>query len=682
MNFLRSLLPNNTPPALANKSDILILRERILQYLLLISQTLILIAGFVAIATSTPSRYVSSGTIFFAAFGFLFLLFILRTRLPFNFRAATLLTILYLGGVSALINNGLEGNGRILLLGFTVLTAVLVGVRSGVGSLLLSLLSMGGIGYGMTNHLIDVPPISVQLGSSNIGEWLSAGSLFLFLTVITTISISILLVNIQQSLNKQKDLTGELEKERSALAIRIQERTRNLERRLNQIRTVNEVSRTISSVLDQNILIQQVVELVKERFNLYYAGVFLVDDIGRNAVLRAGTGEAGQKMLSLHHSLAIGGSSMIGWCIQNKKARIALDVGKDAVRFNNPHLPLTHSELALPIISRNNAIGALTIQSNESNAFDEDDILILQGIADSLAIALQNATLFEQNRRDLDEIRALNREYLQKSWSMVLDNVNELGYTYETHRSVLPNKPLTTIELPVQLRDETIGKLSIEAEQEELTQEEKAFVDSVIQQTALALENARLLETTQRHAIEEEKINDLSLRLSSSISIDQILETATALLKELPMAYDVSIRLLEPGEPPTGIEEQPVILPIAHNGQNKPATDIILPIKLRYQILGTVYVRFEAPSISEEMVNLLRNATNRLSLALDNARLLEELEGRVEREHMISEINSQIRASTDIESILKTAALQIGSTLGIPEVLVQLNSMQDESINR
>jgi PAS domain S-box-containing protein len=188
-----------------------------------------------------------------------------------------------------------------------------------------------------------------------------------------------------------------------------------LENRGVQLMTAAEVSRAASSVLDPDELIQQVVTLVRERFGLYYAGLFLVGDVpgapGEWAVLRAGTGEAGQQMLERGHRLAVGGESMIGWCIANKQARIALDVGEEAVHFDNPLLPQTRSEMALPLLSRGQAIGALTIQSTEEAAFSQEDVAVLQIMADQLANAIVNVR----------QVEALARE--QYLMSTLMDNM-------------------------------------------------------------------------------------------------------------------------------------------------------------------------------------------------------------------------------------------------------------------
>jgi len=187
---------------------------------------------------------------------------------------------------------------------------------------------------------------------------------------------------------------------------------KTLERRAMQLQTAAQVSRAASSLLDPEELMSQTAELIRERFKLYYVGLFLVDETGQSAVLRAGTGEAGHKLLQAGHKLEVGGSSMIGWCVAHGQARIALDVGEEAVRFSNPLLPDTRSEMALPLISRGRVIGAMSIQSEQPAAFSQEDVAILQTMADQLATAIENARLF-QSTQAFAERQAIANEVLR-----------------------------------------------------------------------------------------------------------------------------------------------------------------------------------------------------------------------------------------------------------------------------
>ncbi len=165
------------------------------------------------------------------------------------------------------------------------------------------------------------------------------------------------------------------------------------------LQTAAEVSRAASSILETDQLIKTSVNLIRDQFNFYYVGLFLVDPTGEWAVLQAGTGEAGAQQVAVNHRLKVGGEGMIGWAVANRQPRIALDVGDDAVHFQNPYLPDTRSEMALPLISRGQALGALTVQSEKESAFSQEDVTLLQTMADQLANAISNARLYQASQQ-------------------------------------------------------------------------------------------------------------------------------------------------------------------------------------------------------------------------------------------------------------------------------------------
>ena len=194
-----------------------------------------------------------------------------------------------------------------------------------------------------------------------------------------------------------------------------------LEHHTAQLQTAAEVSSAATSILDPDELIQKVVELIGERFGLYYTGLFLVDEQGASAVLQAGTGEAGQRLLKRQHHLQVGSHSMVGQCIARGEAQIAQDVSKADSFLRNPLLPETRSELALPLLSRGKAIGALTIQSTAKAAFTDQDITILQTMAGQVANAIEVARLLKDTQDALEELQAIQRRYVRQSWSSYLD---------------------------------------------------------------------------------------------------------------------------------------------------------------------------------------------------------------------------------------------------------------------
>ncbi len=176
-----------------------------------------------------------------------------------------------------------------------------------------------------------------------------------------------------------------------------------LERGNAQLRTAAEVSKTCSGIFNPDALVEKAVNLIQQGLAVYYAGLFLVDPKTQLAVLRGGSGNQGREMLAAGHSLPLDGQSMVSWCIRNNQARIAQQTTRDTVWLQNPYLPETRSELALPLVSRDQVIGALTVQSAMENAFTENDIAILQAMAEQLAISVDNANLFTELQYELAE---------------------------------------------------------------------------------------------------------------------------------------------------------------------------------------------------------------------------------------------------------------------------------------
>ena len=216
-----------------------------------------------------------------------------------------------------------------------------------------------------------------------------------------------------------QNLTANLEQ-------RVDERTKALSRQALQLQAATEVSRAVSSELDANDLIEKAVNLVRDRFDLYYVGLFLLDEQRHFAVLKAGTGEASREMLAGGHKLEINDDSMIGWCIHHKEARIALLVGEEAVHFSNPLLPNTRSELALPLITQGQVIGAMTVQSEDESAFSPEDITILQTLADQLANGIEKARLYKQIQQ-----RAIELDFAREVANSAKDEAEKARLTAE-----------------------------------------------------------------------------------------------------------------------------------------------------------------------------------------------------------------------------------------------------------
>ncbi|RMG73699.1 MAG: GAF domain-containing protein [Chloroflexi bacterium] len=218
--------------------------------------------------------------------------------------------------------------------------------------------------------------------------------------------------------------------------------TQNLTRRVIQLETAAEVARDVSILADGELMLNvdtmlvRITELVRQRFGFYHAGVFLIE--GDYAILKAASGPTSEALLAQQHRLKVGGKGIVGFVTGSGEPRISLNVMADDVYFKNPDLPGTRSELAIPFRVGNKVIGALDVQSIEENAFDDADVLVLQALADLLAIAIQKLTLHqsvqdyanELEKRVIERTKELAAERAQLR--VVLDSMSDgVVYTYQ-----------------------------------------------------------------------------------------------------------------------------------------------------------------------------------------------------------------------------------------------------------
>jgi PAS domain S-box-containing protein len=209
------------------------------------------------------------------------------------------------------------------------------------------------------------------------------------------------------------DITSRIQAEEN-----LEQLLETLQQRNRQLITAAEVSKWASANLDQQTLIERVVDLIRDGFNFYYVGLFLCDEAREFAVLRAGTGEAGRRMLTAGHKLDIGGESMIGQCVRHAHPRIALKAREEPIRFDNPLLPGTRSEMALPLNTLTGGIGARTVHSAQEAAFTEEDVTILQSMVDQVAIAIENARLYRAAQDEIVRRQAIEAEIIQLNESL------------------------------------------------------------------------------------------------------------------------------------------------------------------------------------------------------------------------------------------------------------------------
>jgi GAF domain-containing protein/HAMP domain-containing protein len=512
------------------------------------------------------------------------------------------------------------------------------------------------------------------------------------------------------------DEIGVLSRTFNSMAEDLSELYRSLEQRVQnrteQIRTASEVARDAVAIRDVESLLNETVNLITTRFGYYHAGVFLLDQRRENAILRAASSEGGKRMLQRGHSLPVGKVGIVGYVTGTGKSRIALDVGADQVHFANPDLPNTRSELALPLWAGDQIIGALDVQSEDPQAFDEEDVLVLQTMADQLAVAIENARLIsdltglsDRNRKVIDVFSVLSQ---QMNYDTLLAQSSDIiRRSFRFNRAALglvegndvivrsasaaegvdaapigvpiplDRGPLgkaitsgapvvlsagndhirgspgvsqrTTIAVPLISRGEAIGALAIETTQPGGSEAaEVETLELVAGQVATSLENARLFEETQRSLTQ---LDSLYQRQSAE-SWDQLLAVLT------DDKLTTHAEFTSPRYPDA----------IVDGGDALEA-----PISVRGEIVGKLGVLGEKPGEwTEDEREIVQAVADEVAVALEQARLLEEVQRRAAQLETAAEVARDASGLLDIDTLVKRTAHLILQRFGYDHIAVFL----------
>jgi PAS domain S-box-containing protein len=187
-------------------------------------------------------------------------------------------------------------------------------------------------------------------------------------------------------------------------------------RRQNEYLAVSgEIGRLVTSTLDLNTIFTRTVNLISERFGFYYAAIYIIEETGFNAVLREATGEAGEKMKAQNYSIVVGSHSVIGKVAESMEPTLVNDTDIEPLYMPNPFLLDTRSEVGIPLRIGSRIVGVIDIQSTQVEAFTQDDLSVLQSLADQVAVAIDNARSYELSQqliKDLREVDQLKSQFL------------------------------------------------------------------------------------------------------------------------------------------------------------------------------------------------------------------------------------------------------------------------------
>jgi GAF domain-containing protein/HAMP domain-containing protein len=473
-----------------------------------------------------------------------------------------------------------------------------------------------------------------------------------------------------------------------------------VELRTRQIRTAAEVARDAAVIRNADDLLDATVNLISARFGHYHAAVFLVDEKGEEASLRAASSPGGKRMLARGHKLAVGKVGLVGFVTGTGKPRIALDVGADATHFANPDLPKTRSELALPLRAGERVIGALDVQSTEPNAFDENDVVVLQTMADQVAIALENARLLQFYTRQSVTRRAVIEVYSKLAQGQTFDAVlrsvtDEISRAFDytsvalalvegddiivrslsdpagesrlqlgesvgrgqgvlgraavepipvVDRDAEADPPRLTLGVSLVARGQTVGALAVSrADTGEPAEADLEVLQQMATPLAATIENARLFEATQQ----------------SLQQLDSLYRQQTG------QAWEQLVRSRARGAP-EGTFDSDVAVP-------KGSTTIRAPIELRGETIGSLDILGQhGTALGQEDQAILHAVADELAGALEQARLMEEIHRRAVQLQTAAEIARDATGQLDLPTMLRRAVDLIRDRFGYDHVAIYL----------
>lgn len=367
------------------------------------------------------------------------------------------------------------------------------------------------------------------------------------------------------------DELGRLAESVEAMRVSYEARVNTLESRVaartRDIEATQDITRYAASERDVELMLNRVVDLIVERFDgIYHAQIFLLDADKANAVVRASTGEVGRQLLQRGHRLPVGSVSVIGQVTEQGRLILARDASTSQVHRRNEFLPETRAELAIPLKLGDEVIGALDVQSKQSDVFNEDLIAVLQSMAEQIAIAIQNARLYEENNRRAAELELINREATRRAWGEYMrdqrrdeleksagfvavgeGDVQGLRARAVAERRVIfgevTERNTIPLAVPIILRGQVMGAVEWEVPSEGFGQDKLDLAQELANRLAVSLENARLFAESRRATERERLVNNIAARLTTSASLDDILRTAVREVGQALGAPQVSIRL-------------------------------------------------------------------------------------------------------------------------------------------
>lgn len=496
---------------------------------------------------------------------YVFLVVMTLTPLPYIVKAIGFVLLPLILGFASLSETGIRGDSLFFFLAFVTYSSLLIGSRAGIASITITEFIIIGMGYLILNDYITLTDTEAFAG--DLLDWETAALSQLLISMVIMSALRMLNENFEKTHQRAITMQQSQFVSQKELEARIAERTQQLSRRTEILEATSFVTHQTAILQNLDKLLDRVVVLISEHFWCYHAGIYLINQRGDYLTLQAASSDGGKRLMERGFRIRFGMEGMIGFVAAEKKPRFSGDISNDAVFISNPELAETRSELSLPLIVQNKIIGVLDMQSTEANVFKHDEIEILQVMADQIAVAIEHARSFAESNLTISQLEVISNEKTRQNWKNELTNRKPM-YRYSASGVTPIEKPVlpqgkNVLDIPIVLRGEKIGNISLKrkAEFQKWTSQEEAIASEVAAQTALALENIRLVERTQERAVREQAISNVSARIRETLDLDIVLRTSAREIQKVLNLQEAEIRLI----PQNGLdsEESQVEVPLS-----------------------------------------------------------------------------------------------------------------------
>jgi len=440
-----------------------------------------------------------------------------------------------------------------------------------------------------------------------------------------------------------KDEVGTLAQTFNRMTMQLRETLAGLEQRVAErtydLELATEVGRSVSEKIgDLTEMLSQSVELIRSKYELYYTQIYLMDSSGRNLVLRAGTGDTGVQLLQRGHRLMISSTSLNARAALSQRPVLVDDTQKNVNFLPNQLLPLTRSELAIPLVANNKVVGVLDMQSEKPERFSEASLTAFQVLAGQLAIAIQNAALFHQTEESRLVVEAQARRLTSSGWQEFMNAIERsesIGYVFNQNE-VLPLAEFqgaqseNTLVIPIEIAGASVGEVQLADEaNRKWTTSETEIVQAAMANFGQHIENLRLLAQAEQYRSEAEQV---SRRLTNE-GWREYLSTRT----ELGAGY---------------LYNQNEVQPLNGNGHNSSTPALSYPLVVREEPIGELILETvdETQTYTTELVSAV---VEQLSEHIENLRLLEQAEQKRLELETVATVSSTASTVLDPDKLLQ-----------------------------